>query len=53
MRGDFVNDLQKIYESLDDNEKFGLNFGLADLNLTNHETAELIRMSKKESGVVF
>jgi len=50
--------LHKIDDSLDDNEKFVLSFGLfpfrlVELNLTNHEAAELIRMSKKESGVVF
>lgn len=53
-----MNDLQKIYDSLNDNEKFGLSFGLfpfrlAELNLMNHEAAELIRMSKKDSGVIF
>ena len=53
-----MNDLKAIYEGMDDNERFGLSFGLfparlMELHLTNHESAELIRTSQGETGVVF
>ena len=43
---------------MNDNERFGLSFGLfparlEQKNLTNAEAAELIGMSQKESGVRF
>ena len=52
------NELKEIYNSLNDNEKFGLSFGLfpvrlIDLKLSNHESAKLIRISQDESGVVY
>lgn len=51
-------DLQIIYNSLNDNEKFGLSFGLfpislMPLNLDNSESAELIRISQNESEVEY
>jgi len=50
--------LQRIWESLNENERFGLSFGLfparlMDENLTNHESAELIRISQNETGVEY
>ena len=47
-----------ICEGMDDNERFGLSFGifparLMELHLANHESAELIRTSQAETGVVF
>ncbi len=49
-------DLKAIYESMDDNERFGLSFGLFPARLekeklSNAEAAELIRMSQRESGI--
>ena len=43
---------------LDDNEKFGLSFGLfpvrlMDLKLDNHESAKLIGISQGKTGVEF
>lgn len=51
-----IDELKQIYSTLDDNEKFGLSFGLfpirlMDLKLTNHESADLIGISQKISGV--
>ena len=51
-------DLKTIYAGMDDNERFGLSFGLFPARLekeglTNEEAAELIRMSQAESGVQF
>ena len=51
-------DLKAIYESMDDNERFGLSFGLFPARLekeklSNAEAAELIRMSQRESGIRF
>ena len=51
-------DLKTIYAGMDDNERFGLSFGLFPArlekeNLSNAEAAELIRMSQSKSGVVF
>ncbi len=51
-------DLKAVYAGKDDNERFGLGFGLFPArlmqeNLSNAEAAELIRMSQKESGVQF
>lgn len=53
-----MTDLKAIYAAMDDNERFGLSFGLfparlMELNLTNHESAELIRMSQEKTGVRF
>ena len=50
-------DLKAIYAGMNDNERFGLSFGLFPVrlekeNLTNTEAAELIRMSQSKSGVV-
>ena len=47
-----------ICEGMNDDERFGLSFGpfpvrLMKLHLTNHESAELIRMSQSKTGVVF
>ena len=51
-------DLKEIYNNLDENEKFGLSFGLfpfrlEKMKLDNHECAELIGISQKKSGVEF
>ncbi|MBX8632578.1 MAG: hypothetical protein J9259_08725 [Thermoplasmata archaeon YP2-bin.285] len=51
-------DPKSIYAGLDDDERFGLSFGLFPArlgreNMNNAEAAELIRMSQKESGVQF
>ncbi|MFP4082481.1 MAG: hypothetical protein ACLFVG_06950 [Candidatus Aminicenantes bacterium] len=50
--------LQKIFESLDDNEQFGLSFGLFPLRLEKYELAKeeaaaLIEIAQKKSGVEF
>lgn len=50
--------LRRIWESLNDNERFGLSFGLFPArlqseNLTNAEAAELIGMSQAVTGVEF
>ena len=51
-------DLKTIYAGMDDNERFGLSFGLFPVRLekeklTNEEAAELIRMSQAKSGIQF
>jgi len=51
-------ELRKIFESLDENEQFGVSFGLFPVRLEaykldNHEAAELIRISQAKTGVVF
>ncbi len=51
-------DLKAIYKDMDDNERFGLSFGLFPARLekeklTNEEAAELIGVSQKESGIQF
>ena len=56
-RGYAMADLKAIYAGMNDNERFGLSFGLFPVrlekeNLTNTEAAELIRMSQSKSGVV-
>jgi len=50
--------LKGIFESLDENEQFGLSFGLFPArlqkhNLDNEESAELIGMSQKKTGIEF
>ena len=50
--------LTKIWESLNENERYGLSFGLFPArimseNLTNQESAELIQMSQTETGVEY
>lgn len=48
--------LREIYNNLNENEKFGLSFGLflvKLIDLDNHESAELIRISQEESKVVY
>ena len=50
--------LKRILESLDENEQFGLSFGLFPLrlqkySLDNEESAELIAMSQKKTGIEF
>ena len=47
---------QQIYDSLDDNAKFGLSFGLFPVKFTGISkdvSVELIRISQKETGVEF
>ena len=51
-------DLEELYNSLSDNEKFGLSFGLfparlQSLNLSPEASAELIKMSQRENGIEF
>ncbi len=51
-------DPKSIYAGLDDDERFGLSFGLFPAwiekeKLSNAEAAELIRMSQRESGIRF
>ena len=51
-------DLEELYNSLTDNEKFGLSFGLfparlQSLNLSPEASAELIKMSQRENGIEF
>jgi len=48
--------LRKIFDSLDDNEQFGLSFGLFPLRLEKYnfdkeETVSLIEMSQEKTGV--
>jgi len=49
--------LKKIFVSLDDNEQFGLSFGLFPLRLEKYELAKeaaaLIEIAQKKSGVEF
>jgi len=50
--------LKRIFESLDENEQFGLSFGLfptrlLKYSLDNEESAELIEISQKETEVEF
>jgi hypothetical protein len=50
--------LNKIFESLDANEQFGLSFGLFPVRLEkygldNEESAALIGMSQKKTGIEF
>jgi hypothetical protein len=50
--------LEKIFESLDENEQFGLSFGLfparlMKYELDNEESAALIGMSQRKTGVEF
>ena len=50
--------MKKIFESLDENEQFGLSFGLFPFRLEkyrldNEESAELIRLSQKKTGIEF
>jgi hypothetical protein len=50
--------LKKIFESLDDNEQFGLSFGLfparlMKYELDNEEAAGLIEISQKKTGIEF
>jgi len=50
--------LEKIWNNINENERFGLSFGLfpariIDEKLTNEESAELIRMSKAQTGVQY
>ena len=50
--------IRKIFESLDENEQFGLSFGLFPIrlqkyDLDNEESAALIGMSQKKTGVEF
>ena len=49
-------ELIKIFNELNENEQFGLSFGLFPmklfkLHLDNHETAELIKIAQEKSGV--
>lgn len=53
-----MTDLKAIYAAMGDNERFGLSFGLfparmMEMNLSNEESAELIRISQSESKVHF
>jgi len=50
--------LERIFESLDPNEQFGLSFGLFPFRLEkygldNEESAALIGMSQKKTGIEF
>jgi|GEM_PF-2532921 len=50
--------MERIFESLDRNEQFGLSFGLFPFRLEkygldNEESAELIRMSQEKTGIEF
>jgi len=50
--------MKKIFESLDENEQFGLSFGLFPFRLEkygldNEESAALIGMSQKKTGIEF
>ena len=50
--------LKRIFDSLDENEQFGLSFGLfparlLKYSLDNEESAELIAMSQKKTGIEF
>ena len=50
--------LEKIFESLNENEQFGLSFGLFPVRLQkyeldNEESAALIGISQKKTGVEF
>ena len=50
--------LKRIFESLDENEQFGLSFGLfparlQKYSLDHEESAELIGMSQKKTGIGF
>ena len=50
--------LKEIYKSLNDNEKFGISFGLfpvklMDLKLDNMECAMLVEISQEETGVEY
>jgi len=51
-------DLEELYDSLTDNERFGLSFGLfpsklLKYNLSPDDSAELIKMSQRETGIRF
>lgn len=51
-------ELQAIFNNLDDNEQFGVSFGLFPIRLEvykldNHECASLVEISQKKTGVVF
>jgi len=50
--------MERIFESLDRNEQFGLSFGLFPFRLEkygldNEESAALIGMSQKKTGIEF
>ena len=54
----FSDKMKKIFTSLDENEKFGLSFGLFPFRLEkykldNMEAAELIRLSQRKTGIEF
>ena len=55
---EFSDKIKKIFISLDENERFGLSFGLFPFRLEkykleNMESAELIRLSQRETGIKF
>jgi hypothetical protein len=50
--------LQRIWDNMNENERFGLSFGLFPFRLeqeklSNEESAELIRMSQAKTKVEF
>jgi len=50
--------MRKIFVSLDENEKFGLSFGLfparlEKYKLDNEQSAALIKMSQEKTGIEF
>ena len=50
--------LDKIWKNFNENERFGLSFGLfpvriMDEKLTNEESAELVKMSKAQTGIQY
>jgi len=52
------NRIMKIFECLDENEKFGFSFGLFPLRLQrykldNKESAALIKISQERTGIEF
>lgn len=51
-------ELQQIFNSLNENEKFGISFGLYPvklmaLKLENEDYADLVGISQKKTGVVY
>ena len=51
-------ELRKLFDSLDENEQAGINFGMFPIRLEafkldNHDCAELIGIAQEKSGVVF
>lgn len=55
---EFSDKIKKIFISLDENEKFGLSFGLFPFRLEkykldNEESAALIRKSQRKTGIEF